>query len=50
MIVSSGRSVAELINIESIGRVWQITTSFFYALRNACVSNIGAPMAAPINF
>ena len=29
VIVSSGRSVAELINIEIQARVWQITTSFF---------------------
>jgi hypothetical protein len=28
VIVSSGRSVAELINIETIGMVGQITTSF----------------------
>ena len=28
VIVSSGRSVAELINIELQARVWQITTSF----------------------
>jgi hypothetical protein len=29
VIVSSGRSVAELINIELQARAWQITTSFF---------------------
>jgi len=28
VIVSSGRSVAELINIELQARMWQITTSF----------------------
>ena len=37
VIVSSGRSVAELINIELKAGVWQITTSFFIALRNISV-------------
>ena len=33
VIMSSGRSVAELINIEIQARVWQITTSFLMGLK-----------------